>query len=535
MARKLGAISDIVSIARKGGWLRRALRFCRAAAFTKRHRGEYLQFDPPDSLDIQFLPVTVAQRVWVGNIVKPVAIVGAGIAGLTAAVELRKRGLPVIIFEAGKGIGGLAASFKDKDGFTYDFGAHFVSNRLASLLGADSYCRTVKHYGEAVHVNGRSYSYPFGLMLVPRFAAGALRERFGERPPMTTAGDWFRRKYGEVLAREVAIPLTEAWSGVEVDELSLAVGRKFGPRILKALYLGAAAKLTRRAVCNGYSHEMPESPDVYHVYPEGGISRLLEPMVKQVADIIRLESPVEGILTEGDRVEAVRVHGQEIPVSAVISTAPVHILPRIVEGTSALEHMRKFRYRPMIFVNLHFEGRGILPDTMLWVPDRSKCFFRMTETPISMPWLAPEGKTLITFDIGCEMGDALWTMSDEGLAQLCLDGISEILPKAKAKFIRAGGVIRTPISYPVYLQEYEDIRRQFAVSTGVDGLYSIGRNGEFAHILMEDVYWRTLRRCAEIAAYVEGGRKRIDTQVELAPSIVDPLPEFAEEQKNGVA
>jgi len=25
----------------------------------------------------------------------------------------------------------------------------------------------------------------------------------------------------------------------------------------------------------------------------------------------------------------------------------------------------------------------------------------------------------------------------------------------------------------------------------VAGLYSIGRNGEFAHILMEDVYWRT--------------------------------------------
>ncbi|HEY4192538.1 MAG TPA: FAD-dependent oxidoreductase [Mesorhizobium sp.] len=460
---------------------------------------------------------------------------GAGIAGLTAATELKRRGLPVIVFEAGKGIGGLASSFKDKDGFAYDFGAHFVSNRLASLLGARNICRTVKHYGEAVHVDGRSYGYPFGLMSVPRFAAGALRERFGERPPMRTAGDWFRRKYGEALAREVAIPLTEAWSGADVDDLALTVGHKFGPRILKALYLGAAAKITRRAVCNGYSHEMPESSDVYHVYPEGGISKLLEPMAKQAADFIRLESPVEGILTDGDRVEAVRVDGREVPVSAVISTAPVNILPRIVKGTSALDRMAKFRYRPMIFVNLHFEGRGILPDTMLWVPDRSKCFFRMTETPISMPWLAPEGKTLITFDIGCEMSDAHWTMSDEDLAKLCLAGISDIFPKAGSSFIRAGGVVRTPVSYPVYLQEYEDIRRQFAASTGVDGLYSIGRNGEFAHILMEDVYWRTLRRCADVAAYVEGGRQRIDDSVELAPSALDPLPELAEEQKHAAA
>ena len=43
----------------------------------------------------------------------------------------------------------------------------------------------------------------------------------------------------------------------------------------------------------------------------------------------------------------------------------------------------------------------------------------------------------------------------------------------------------------MYLKEYEDDRRRFEQSTGIAGLYSVGRNGEFAHILMEDVYWRT--------------------------------------------
>ena len=36
--------------------------------------------------------------------------------------------------------------------------------------------------------------------------------------------------------------------------------------------------------------------------------------------------------------------------------------------------------------------------------------------------------------------------------------------------------------------------------TGVDRLVSIGRNGEFAHILMEDVYWRTMRKVRRLAA-----------------------------------
>jgi hypothetical protein len=55
--------------------------------------------------------------------------------------------------------------------------------------------------------------------------------------------------------------------------------------------------------------------------------------------------------------------------------------------------------------------------------------------------------------------------------------------------------MRVPLAYPVFLRAYEHERRQLEeIGTGVAGLASIGRNGEFAHILMEDVYWRTTRR-----------------------------------------
>lgn len=103
---------------------------------------------------------------------------------------------------------------------------------------------------------------------------------------------------------------------------------------------------------------MPESADVYHVYPEGGVAKLLEPAAAEVKDAIRLESPVERILVDGDKVAAIRVNGEEMAVSAVVSTAPVNILPKLVEGTSQLDYLREFRYRPMIFVNLRFEDAG---------------------------------------------------------------------------------------------------------------------------------------------------------------------------------
>ncbi|WP_244630886.1 FAD-dependent oxidoreductase [Aureimonas sp. ME7] len=440
--------------------------------------------------------------------VKPVAVLGAGLAGLTAAADLRRRGIPAIVFEAGRAVGGMAASFRDEEGFSYDYGAHFVSNRLAKALGAEDICRTVKHYGEAVMLGGRSRSHPFGLLAEPKLIASAVKSRLRRHDgPARNAEDWMRRSYGDAMAEAVTMPLVEAWSGAPAGDLSPAVGEKFGAGILKSLYLTAAAKVTGRAVCNGYTRAMPEGPGVYHVYPEGGLSKLLEPTLQKLDGAVRLESPVERIVVERGRVCAVRSGGEEIPVSAVVSTAPVHVLPRLVEGTDALDGLAAFRYRPMIFVNLRFAGRHILPDTMAWVPDRRHPFFRITEAPISMPWLAPEGKTLLTFDIGCEVGDANWASSDEALAKACLDGLCEIFgPSLRDRYLGAGGTIRTPVSYPVYLNAYEEERRRFALATGVKGLWSVGRNGEFAHILMEDVYWRTLSRMEEVAAYLDGER-----------------------------
>jgi len=110
-----------------------------------------------------------------------------------------------------------------------------------------------------------------------------------------------------------------------------------------------------------------------------------------------------------------------------------------------------------------------------------------------MPWLAPEGKTIITVDIGCEKGDDFWEMDEEKLTELCLENLSKIIPGVNEKFLGAK-VLKTPIAYPVFLNEYESARKDFERSTGIENLLSIGRNGEFAHIFMEDVYWRTQKK-----------------------------------------
>ena len=46
----------------------------------------------------------------------------------------------------------------------------------------------------------------------------------------------------------------------------------------------------------------------------------------------------------------------------------------------------------------------------VWFPEEKYDFFRVQEPPISLPWTAPEGKTYLTVDIGCEAGDDLWSV-----------------------------------------------------------------------------------------------------------------------------
>ncbi len=58
-----------------------------------------------------------------------IAIIGAGMAGLTCAHRLRQRGLSPVIFEKSRGIGGRLATRRTDSGDAYDHGAQFVTAR----------------------------------------------------------------------------------------------------------------------------------------------------------------------------------------------------------------------------------------------------------------------------------------------------------------------------------------------------------------------------------------------------------------------
>jgi protoporphyrinogen oxidase len=425
----------------------------------------------------------------------PYVVLGAGFAGLVAAVELTRLGHDVVVLEASDHVGGLATTHH-VDGVAFDTGAHFVTNRLATAIGVMDRCDDAARYGEAVWRDGRSAAYPLGLLRDPRFTASALAARVRPAGAAHSAADRFRAEYGRALADEVAIPLVEAWSGLPAEDLAPSVVDKIPGGIGETIALTAARHLVHRPVAIGYCAEAPQSANVWHVYPREGLDVLVDRLAAELDGRVRLATPAEAVRLDGDRVVGVRAGGSELDAAGVVSTLPAPVLPRLVDHPGVAP-LAQLRFRAMVFLQLHLRGRDLLPQPVTWFPARRLPFFRVTEAPMSMPWLAPPGETVLTVDFGAEVGDAVWSASDDDLLARAEAGLVEVVPDVRRRLIRTHST-RTPIAYPVYARATE--RARLAVhGHGIEGLVSVGRNAEFAHLLMEDVYWRTLRTVRALA------------------------------------
>jgi protoporphyrinogen oxidase len=434
----------------------------------------------------------------------PIVVIGAGVAGLAAASQLARHGIAQRVVEAGPRVAGMADSQVDEHGFTCDIGAHFITNRLAAACGISGRCQTVRHYGETFHLqDGGEYRFPFGVLRSGRFVSSAVRQQladrlFGHGLP-ANAAERFAHEFGPAVAEAVAIPIVEAWSGLPATQLSPAVADKIPKGVLRTLWLKAAQRLTKRAVAMGYCRDRPESSAVFHVHPRRGVAELCQALAARLPAPVETECPAERIYVEGGRVVGVRLAGRDADASAVLSTLPVSRLHHLIVGSDAAAAFAGFRYRALVLVNLKLHGHGLLPDTLVWTP-RGFPFFRLSEAPRAIPWLAPEGKTVVLCELGAQVGDPVWTMSDDEVVRRCCEALRTFIPDVEGRLI-GFDVMRQPLGYPIFALDYEDRRQRLQrQGTGIEGLFSIGRNGEFDHLLMEDIYWRTIRLVERLVA-----------------------------------
>jgi protoporphyrinogen oxidase len=265
---------------------------------------------------------------------KKFVILGAGPMGLMAAMELLKQGHEVDIYERDDRIGGMSASF-DFDGLEIERYYHFICKTDFALFGlldelglSDKLRWTDTKMG--FFFNGKLYKWgtPLALLtfdgidFISKFRYG-LHAMYAKsikdwRPfDRMQATTWIRQWIGERAYKVLWKSLFELKLFEYSDNISAAW---IGTRIKRVA-------LSRRSI-------MQETMG----YLDGGSTTLLAQMERFILDRggrIHLKAGIDRVNVSDGRVESILVNGEALPCDAVISTAPIQYVPRLVPDLPA--------------------------------------------------------------------------------------------------------------------------------------------------------------------------------------------------------
>ena len=232
---------------------------------------------------------------------RPIAVIGGGLIGLSAAFELVTQGRRVVVFEASASLGGKIAE-TSLDGTIVPTGPDaFLARRpevteLATELGLTESLTSPVARSARIYRDGVTHPLPPNVLGVPATAdltatglispAGAriAAEGVADSPPTDTdesVGSLVRRQLGDEVLEFLVDPLLGGINAGDTDRLSVISGvpqldalRKRGGRLLDA-----AASTIEEAAARAVGRTEPAP--VFHSI-EGGLGRLIERLTERL-------------------------------------------------------------------------------------------------------------------------------------------------------------------------------------------------------------------------------------------------------------
>lgn len=307
-------------------------------------------------------------------------IIGAGPTGLGAANRLLELGeRDFVILERNGHAGGLAASFRDSAGFTWDIGGHVVFSRyeyfnrlLDDLLGEER----LEHQRVArVRMADTWVPYPFqnNIRHLPKdlvweCVQGLLQDR---SPELATFRDWISYVFGPGIARLFMLPynfkvwatpaelMQYSWIGERVSVVDLE-------GVLKNLILGL--------------DDSGWGPNNTFRFPlHGGTGDIFNRLAARVHGHLRLNASVVRVDVERKCVEL--ADGQRVEWECLLNTGPLDRLVRdwIRPASDVLHHAAEGLEHNSVFVS-GVGVEGVRPDPTCWMyfPESNCPFYRVT-------------------------------------------------------------------------------------------------------------------------------------------------------------
>lgn len=383
------------------------------------------------------------------------AVIGGGIAGLSTAYELSRRGLTFAVVEATPRPGGVILS-EEIDGFTIDAGPDALliqkpdAIRLCEEIGLGSRLVVTKPPRIAyIQRRGKLHPLPAGSVLgIPTTVGPFLRTRLFSWPgklrmgaelfvpPRSgdedeSIGAFMTRRFGREAAEYLAEPLLAGIHAGDVDRLSL---KALFPRFAEAerKYGSLLRAFRRQQAPTRHPHsEAPRSEGAFKSLP-GGLSELVRALVDALGtDRLCLGSPVMSV--EGRGPFVVRTAKTTIEAAAVVLATPAFVTAHLLRDRDGVlaSTCGETPYASVATVALAFrdDAVGRRLDGSGFVVPRSEHTGILAGSWLSSKWpnRAPDGRVLMRTFIGGARDPRALERDDRDLVSLSLAALRPLM------------------------------------------------------------------------------------------------------------
>lgn len=430
-----------------------------------------------------------------------IAVLGAGCAGLAAAMRLSKKGYRVFIFEQNANVGGLGRAEK-KNGNIYEHGPHLFHTTdqeifadIKAIAGGDIFPvkKTI-----LIKFLGDYFAYPL-----------SFRDVISKLPKKTIARAFFSflfykikasvfirkeknsetellRNYGKVVYDIFFKDYIKRVWGIRPSEFSPKFAQQRVPRLsLSGLFL----KFHPGRKLNTSTADFVENTEGESYSTKKGFSVIAEKMLQEIekcGGVIYRESEVVKLRRQENGKFKVGINSSKLQnnqeFEGVVSTIPINNLVGLLEpvmSTDARRSAGRLKFRPVVFVGLLVARKKVLPASILYFRELS--FNRIIDLSYFGIEANPKDYTQLVAEITCSKDERFWTddkhASESVIKELEAEGLIE------RNMIKDAHVFRAEYGYPVYTLGFEDSLKEIMGELDSYGnIKTAGRQGLFRYV-----------------------------------------------------
>ena len=432
-----------------------------------------------------------------------VVVLGAGLAGLATAYELRRAGATVTVIEKEDYAGGMACSWKCGP-YWLDHGPHRFHSRDKNLIEhlyevLDNEVVTRERLSR-IYLQGRFFHYPLKAQNVLANMPKGVLLRAGWDYVWIRMVQWFRKipddNFENWVLKRFGRTLYEIFFGTYTSKAwkmpCTQISADWASQRISQANLWDTVKKTLHPPKDGEVRSLVSE----FWYPARGgigqIGRKYAEKIERMGGVIHLRAPLERIEIQGGLAHQVvfRQEGREhvLECDEIVNTVPLSraleaFRPEIDEEVK--QAIGKLGYSAIVFVYLEVDKPSVSPDHWVYLPEKHLTIHRISEFKNFSDDAAPGDKTVVCCEITCRMGDEHWNLSLEEGAKIAIRDL-ETLGLIEPGIARGIDLHKLRYAYPIYDLTYkENLEVLKRAAKRVKNFHTTGRQGLYRYNNMD--------------------------------------------------